>query len=176
MPDYERRRRFGWFVGGPRRLCRYHRYRLGLCRAARQRGADVIEHNKVEELIQRPDGSWDVVTEKGTIHAEHVVNAGGLWAKQVGRMAGLDLPVSPLKHHYLVTESIPEVAASDFEMPMTVDLEGLHLYAAGGKGVLVGIYEIEHEHWAMDGAPWNYGMELFNQDFDRIENELALSF
>ena len=145
-------------------------------KAARQRGADVIEHNKVEELIQRADGSWDVVTEKGTIHAEHVVNAGGLWAKQVGRMAGLDLPVSPLKHHYLVTESIPEVAACSFEMPMTVDLEGFTYMRQWDQGILVGIYEIEHEHWAMDGAPWTYGMELFNEDFDRIENELAMSF
>ena len=92
--------------------------------AARKRGATVIEHNKVEALDQRADGTWDVVTEKGVIHAEHVVNAGGLWAKQVGRMVGLDLPLSPLQHHYLVTETIPEVAALDFEVPMTVDLEG----------------------------------------------------
>ena len=69
-----------------------------------------------------------------------------------------------------------EVAASDFEMPMTVDLEGFTYMRQWDQGILVGIYEIEHEHWAMDGAPWNYGMELFNQDFDRIENELALSF
>ena len=61
-----------------------------------KRGAEVIEHNKVEALNQRSDGTWDVVTEKGVIHAEHVVNAGGLWAKQVGRMVGLDLPLSPL--------------------------------------------------------------------------------
>ena len=89
-------------------------------RAAKKRGADVIEHNRVLELNQRIDGSWDVITEKGSVHAEHVVNAGGLWAKQVGRMVGLDLPVSPLEHHYLVTESIPEVAALDFEVPMTL--------------------------------------------------------
>ena len=76
--------------------------------AARMRGADVIEHNRVTELVQRHDGTWSVVTEKGTIHAEHVVNAAGLWAKQVGRMAGLELPVSPLQHHYFVTETIPE--------------------------------------------------------------------
>ena len=145
-------------------------------KAARQRGADVIEHNKVEELNQRADGSWDVVTEKGTIHAEHVVNAAGLWAKQVGRMAGLDLPVSPLKHHYLVSDTIPEVEALDFEIPMMVDLEGFSYVRQWDQGILLGIYEVEHQHWAMDGAPWNYGMELFNEDLDRIENELALSF
>ena len=77
-------------------------------------GAEVIEHNRVLELNQRSDGSWDVLTEQGLVHAEHVVNAGGLWAKQVGRMAGIELPVSPLEHHYLVTESIPEVAAAGF--------------------------------------------------------------
>ncbi|MDG2284707.1 MAG: FAD-binding oxidoreductase, partial [Alphaproteobacteria bacterium] len=92
--------------------------------AAKKRGATVIENNRVLELNQRADHSWDVVTEKGTIHAEHVVNAAGLWAKQVGRMVGLELPVSPLAHHYLITESVPEVAALNFEIPMTVDLEG----------------------------------------------------
>ncbi|MBT3770242.1 MAG: FAD-binding oxidoreductase, partial [Acidiferrobacteraceae bacterium] len=92
--------------------------------AAKKRGATVIEHTKVEELRQRNDGSWDVITDKGSIHAEHVVNAGGLWAKQVGRMVGLDLPLSPLEHHYLLTDDIPEVAALDHELPMMVDLEG----------------------------------------------------
>jgi len=145
-------------------------------KAARMRGAEVIEHNKVEELVQRPDGSWDVVTEKGTIHAEHVVNAGGLWAKQVGRMVGLDLPVAPLQHHYLVTETIPEVAALDFEVPMTVDLEGFTYMRQDQQGVLVGIYEINHQHWAIDGAPWDYGIELFNEDTDRIADELTMAF
>ncbi|MEO0990152.1 MAG: FAD-dependent oxidoreductase, partial [Pseudomonadota bacterium] len=67
--------------------------------AAKKNGASVFEHTKVEELIQTPDG-WQVVTDKGTITCEHVVNAAGLWAKQVGRMSGIDLPVSPLKHNY----------------------------------------------------------------------------
>ena len=95
--------------------------------------------------------------------------------KQVGQMAGLNLPISPLKHHYLVTESIPTIEAIDFEVPMTVDLEGFTYMRQWDKGILVGIYEIDHEHWAIDGAPWDFGMELFKEDFDRIENELALS-
>ncbi len=145
-------------------------------KAAKMRGAEVIEHNKVEELNQRADGTWDVVTEKGTIHAEHIVNAGGLWAKQVGRMVGLDLPLSPLEHHYLVTEDIPEVAELDFEVPMTVDLEGFTYLRQDQKGVLLGIYEVNHKHWNMDGAPWDYGFELIQEDFDRIEKELELGF
>jgi len=143
--------------------------------AAKKNGAEVIEHNRVLELNQTPDG-WQVVTEKGTVTCEHVVNAGGLWAKQIGRMAGIELPVAPLKHHYLVSDTIPELETLDFEVPMTVDLEGFTYLRQDQKGVLLGIYEIEHEHWAMDGAPWDYGMELFQEQTDRIENELTMGF
>ncbi len=143
--------------------------------AANNRGATVVEHNRVLELHQVPDG-WRVVTEKGDVTSEHVVNAGGLWAKQVGRMAGIELPVSPLQHHYLVSDTIPKLTEIDFEVPMTVDLEGFTYLRQDQKGVLLGIYEIDHKHWAMDGAPWDYGMELFQEDTDRIEKELTMGF
>ncbi|RBI73558.1 glycine cleavage system protein T [Roseovarius sp. TE539] len=143
--------------------------------AAKKNGAEVIEHNRVLELNQMADG-WEVVTEKGTIRAEHVVNAAGLWAKQVGRMAGIELPVSPLAHHYLLTETIPEVAALDQEMPLVVDLEGFTYMRQDQKGMLLGIYEVDHKHWMMDGAPWNYGIELLQEEPDRIEKELTLGF
>ena len=143
--------------------------------AAKKRGAEVIEHNRVLELHQ-VEGGWQVVTEKGTIHAEHVVNAAGLWAKQVGRMAGIELPVSPLNHHYLVSDTIPALEQIDFEVPMTVDLEGFTYMRQDQKGILLGIYEIDHQHWNMDGAPWEYGFELQQEDPDRIEKELILGF
>ena len=143
--------------------------------AAKKRGAEYYEHTKVEALEQTADG-WRVITDKGVITCEHVVNAAGLWAKQVGRMAGIELPVSPLKHHYLISDSIPELEQLDFEVPMTVDLEGFTYLRQDQNGVLLGIYEIDHEHWAMDGAPWDYGMELFQEQTDRIENELTLGF
>ncbi len=144
--------------------------------AAKKRGAEVIENNKVEALHQRADGSWEVVTEQGTVIAEHVVNAGGLWAKQVGRLVGIDLPLSPLEHHYLLTETIPEVAAMDHEVPMMVDLEGFTYLRQEHQGVLLGIYEVNHKHWNIDGAPWNYGIELIQEDIDRISDELTLGF
>lgn len=143
--------------------------------AAKKRGAEIVEHNRVLELNQTADG-WEVVTEKGTIQTDHVINAAGLWAKQVGRMAGVELPVSPLEHHYLLTESIPEVAALDKELPLVVDLEGFTYMRQDQKGMLLGIYEINHKHWMMDGAPWNYGIELLQEDIDRIEKELELGF
>lgn len=143
--------------------------------AAKKRGATVIENNRVLELHQTADG-WQVVTEKGTVTCEHVVNAAGLWAKQVGRMAGIELPVSPLNHHYLISDTIPALEKLDFEVPMTVDLEGFTYMRQDQKGILLGIYEIDHDHWMMDGAPWEYGFELQQEDTDRIERELTLGF
>ena len=143
--------------------------------AAKKRGATVIENNRVLELHQTADG-WQVVTEKGTVTCEHVVNAAGLWAKQVGRMAGIELPVSPLNHHYLISDTIPELETLDFEVPMTVDLEGFTYMRQDQKGILLGIYEVDHDHWMMDGAPWEYGFELQQEDTDRIERELTLGF
>ncbi|MCY4307433.1 MAG: FAD-dependent oxidoreductase [Rhodobacteraceae bacterium] len=144
-------------------------------KAAKLHGAEVIEGNRVLELNPVSEG-WQVVTEKGTTSCEHVVNAAGLWAKQIGRMAGIELPVSPLAHHYLLTETIPEIAALDRELPLVVDLEGFTYMRQDQKGMLLGIYEINHEHWMMDGAPWDYGMELLEENLDRIEHELELGF
>ena len=143
--------------------------------AARKNGAEVIEHNRVLELNQTATG-WEVVTEKGTIQTEHVVNAAGLWAKQVGRMAGIELPVSPLNHHYLISDTIPAVEAMDKELPLTVDLEGFTYMRQDQNGILLGIYEVDHQHWMMDGAPWEYGFELQQEDLNRIEKELILGF
>ncbi|MET3591178.1 MULTISPECIES: FAD-dependent oxidoreductase [Mesorhizobium] len=144
--------------------------------AAKKRGADVILRNRVVDLKQRADRGWDVVTENGTIVAEHVVNAGGLWAKQVGLMAGVDLPVTPMEHHYFVTEDIPEVAALDKELGLAVDLDGFSYLRQERKGVLLGVYEQNPKHWNMDGAPWDYGIELIPEDIDRISPELSKAY
>ena len=90
----------------------------------------MIQHNRVLSITQQPDGEWLLETEKGPIRAEHVVNAGGLWARQVGRMVGIDLPLIPMQHHFLVTEDVPEVAALDRTDAGSHRPRGLHLPAA----------------------------------------------
>jgi dimethylglycine dehydrogenase len=144
--------------------------------AAKQRGAEVILRNRVLDLQQRPDGSWDVITEKGTINAEHVVNAGGLWARKVGRMVGVDLPVTPMSLHYLVTDDVPMLAAMDREFVSITDLEGFTYLQPLGKGALLGVYERDPRHWCPEGAPWDYGMDLLPPDVDRILPELEIGF
>ncbi len=145
-------------------------------RAARNRGATVVLRNRVVDLVARADGGWDVVTERGTVTAEHVVNAAGLWAKQVGTMAGVDLPVSPMQHHYLVTESVAELEAMGGEIPFMIDLEGFTYLRQEANGVLMGIYELDPRHWCVEGAPWDYGMDLIPEEIERISPELEKGF
>jgi dimethylglycine dehydrogenase len=144
--------------------------------AARKRGAEVILRNRVTELHQLPNGQWSVVTEHGTITAEHVINAAGLWARKVGEMVGLNLPVTPMQHHYLITEDVPEIVAMDREIAAITDLEGFTYLQQERKGVLLGVYERDPRHWKTEGADWDFGMDLLPPDIDRISPELAIGF
>ena len=142
--------------------------------AARNRGADVVLHNRVLDLTCTADGLWRLDTELGPVVAEHVVNAAGLWARRVGRMVGVDHPVTPMAHHYLVTEPIAEVAALTHVMPAVTDLEGFTYLQREQDGVLLGIYEQNPRHWKVEGADWDFGMTLFPEETDRIGPELEI--
>ncbi len=147
--------------------------------AARGRGAEIAQHNRVHGLRRRPrsvGGGWEVDTDRGVVACEHVVNAAGLWARQVGRMAGVDLPVVPMEHHYLVTEPLPELAGLHRELPMVMDLEGYTYARQEGDGMLLGVYELDPRHWHTEGVPWDFGLELIPPDLDRIAPELAVGF
>jgi dimethylglycine dehydrogenase len=144
--------------------------------AAKARGVRVIQHRPVTGLARRPDGDWSLETDQGPIVAEHVVNAGGLWARRIGRMVGIDHPLVPMLHHYLVTDDVPEVAAIDGEMPAVTDLEGFTYLQREGDGVLLGVYERNPRHWAVEGAPWDFGAKLFPEEIDRIMPELSIGF
>ncbi|WP_413872422.1 GcvT family protein [Albidovulum sp.] len=148
-------------------------------KAARMGGAEIVLHNRVLETNPRPDGTWDVVTEKGTIHAEHVVNAGGLWAREVGAMAGVYLPLLPMAHQYLVTDDIPEIMEilkSGKEFPHVMDPGGESYLRQEGRGLCIGFYEKPCEPWSVDGTPWNFGHELLNEQWDKIEESVAFAY
>ncbi len=145
-------------------------------KAARLGGAEIVLHNRVLETNPRADGTWDVVTEKGTIHAEHVVNAGGLWAREVGAMAGVYLPLLPMAHQYLVTDDIPEIYNRGKEFPHVMDPGGESYLRQEGRGLCIGFYEQPCEPWALDGTPWQFGHELLNEQFDKIEDSVAFAY
>ena len=149
-------------------------------RAARKAGAEVCVHTRVVETRPRPDGTWDVVTDKGTIHAEHVVNAGGLWAREVGRMAGIELPVLAMEHQYIITEDMPEVEAFNREhgklVVHAVDFDGEIYMRQEGKGMLLGTYERKGVPWSPKETPWDFGPTLLPDDVNRIAENLEVGF
>ncbi|RWA72405.1 MAG: FAD-dependent oxidoreductase [Mesorhizobium sp.] len=149
-------------------------------KAARKLGAEVERFTKVEDIVRRPDGLWRVITNKGEVVAEHVVNAGGLWAREVGRMVGLELPVLAMEHMYLITEDMPQVAdwnrKTGTEIIHAVDFDGeLYLRQERG-GMLMGTYEKANKVWSEFSTPWNFGHELLEPDIDRIAPSLEVGF
>jgi dimethylglycine dehydrogenase len=149
-----------------------HAYAKG----ARQRGAEVHRFTPVIATTQRVDGGWDVETDKGTIRADVVVNAGGLWAREVAAMAGIELPLMPLEHQYFVTESIPEIEALDFRLPLIADRDGEYYLRQEGQGLLVGAYEKDGRYWSENGTPMDFGHELLDEDLERIEENVMRAF
>ena len=148
-------------------------------RGARMGGATIETHCHVKETIARPDGTWDVVTDKGTIRAEHVVNAAGLWAREVAAMAGAYLPLHPMEHQYIVTDEVPEIAAiidAGGEHPHVMDPAGESYLRQEGRGLCIGFYEQPCRPWAVDGTPWSFGHELLPDDFDKIEDSIAFAY
>ncbi len=148
-------------------------------KAARMGGATIETHCMVRETNQRPDGTWDVVTDKGPIHAEHIVNAGGLWAREVGAMAGIYFPLHPMEHQYLVTDNIPEIEAiidAGGEHPHVMDPAGESYLRQEGRGLCIGFYEQPCKPWAVDGTPWEFGHELLPDDFDKITDSIEFAY
>ena len=145
-------------------------------KAARLGGATIQINTKVIETNQRIDGTWDVVTERGTIHAEHLVNAGGLWAREVAAMAGVYLPLHPMEHQYIVTDDIPEIFGRDSEHPHVMDPAGESYLRQEGRGLCIGFYEQRCRPWAVNGTPWDFGHELLPDDFDKITESIEFAY
>lgn len=145
-----------------------HAYAVG----ARQRGAEIHRFTPVTATEARDDGTWIVRTPKGDIHTDWVVNAAGLWGREVAAMAGLELPLQPTEHQYFVTETIGEIDAMDRRLPSVADRDGEYYLRQEGKGLLVGAYERDMRFWAEEGTPLDFGHELFADDLERIEDNM----
>ncbi len=145
-------------------------------RAAQKQGAEIVLRNRVLETNPRPDGSWELVTEQGTVIADYVVNAAGLWAREVGEMAGIYLPLHPMEHQYLATDKIDEVVNHGTELPHVMDPEGESYLRQERQGLVIGFYEQECDPWAVDGTPWDFGHELLPDNLDRISDAMAFAF
>ena len=149
-------------------------------KSARIGGAEVYRHTRVTDLTQRQDGSWDIITDKGTVHAEHVVNAGGLWAREVGRMVGMEIPILAMEHMYILTEDMPEVIehnrSTGRQLLHANDFGGEIYTRQEGNGMLMGTYEKACVPWSELETPWDFGHELLQPDIERIAPSLEIGF
>ncbi|MGI9311484.1 MAG: FAD-dependent oxidoreductase, partial [bacterium] len=139
---------------------------------ARRRGAEIHRFAPVVETSPRADGGWDVVTPKGTVRADFVVNAAGLWAREVAALAGLSLPLMAMEHQYFVTESIAAIAELERELPAVADRDQEYYMRQEGDGLLVGAYEHDGRFWSEHGTPMDFGHDLLQPDLERIEDNV----
>ena len=143
-----------------------------LAKGARDMGAEIVRNNRVLDVNQMPNGEWQVVTEQGTVTCEHVVNAAGCYARQVAQMVGTDVPITNMKHHYIVTDPLPAFQERNDEMVVMRDPYSSSYYRQEQKAGLIGIYETEDaaEAWADQGGvpEWESENELFTEELDRI--------
>jgi dimethylglycine dehydrogenase len=147
-----------------------------MARGARQLGADIERHTLVTAMRQLPDGRWEVVTDKGRLIAEHVVNAAGCYAPQLGEMVGYDVPIVSVIHQYLVTEAIPEVAELDFDLPVIRDPRASCYYRRELDGLIIGPYErAGAKTYGVDGIDWDLHFHLTPPDHDVLMPWLELA-
>ncbi|MFK7881895.1 FAD-dependent oxidoreductase [Roseobacter sp.] len=139
---------------------------------ARQNGAEIIRFCPVTGTDPQPDGTWIVRTPKGDIATEWVINAAGLWGREVAALAGIELPLQPTEHQYFVTETIAEIESLDRRLPSVADRDGEYYLRQEGQGLLVGAYEKDLRFWAEEGTPQGFGHELFADDLERIEENM----
>jgi dimethylglycine dehydrogenase len=145
---------------------------MALAKGARDNGAEINRQTEVTAIAQTKSGEWQITTTKGEIVAEHVVAATGNYARQTAAMVGLDIPVIPVEHQYLVTEEIPELVerakAGAPEMAVLRESDASYYMREERQGLILGPYEKGAPAWAVDGVPEGFGQELLPPDMDRL--------
>ncbi|MEE3326708.1 MAG: FAD-dependent oxidoreductase [Myxococcota bacterium] len=140
-------------------------------KGARSKGAAIERHTQVTGIDPKGDG-WRVHTDRGVIEADIVVNAAGQWAREIGRMVGVEHPIVPLEHHYLITEAVDALSGLSQELPVLRDPDASFYIREEGGGLLIGPFERETVPWALDGIPPHFHGSLLEPDLDRLEDIL----
>jgi 4-methylaminobutanoate oxidase (formaldehyde-forming) len=146
---------------------------MALARGARSRGARIIEETAVEEILTKNGRVTGVRTAKGEIRAEHVVICAGMWSRQIGEKAGLNLPLQAAEHYYLITEPIEGITR---DMPLLEDPHSWTYFREETGGLLVGLFEPDAAPWNIEGIPENFAFGEIDPDWDRVTPHLEVSF
>ncbi len=146
-----------------------------MAKGARNRGAEIYRQTKVTGVDKKSAGEWLISTDQGDIVAEHIVNAAGTWCREIGDMMGVDLPVVPMLHQYIVSDRIQAFADLDHELPMIRDPDESWYLRMERDGVIIGPYEPKGKPWSIDAVPPEFGMELLEPDIDAIADIASLA-
>ena len=138
---------------------------MSLARGARQGGARIVEGVPVTGFTRAGGRVTGVITEQGTVEAEYVVNCSGLWGREVGALAGVDVPLQAAEHYYLLTEPFEGVHR---DLPVIEDPDRYGYYREEGDGLLVGLFEPVAGPWSLDGAPRGFAFGELPPDWDRV--------
>lgn len=137
-----------------------------LAKGARLGGAKIFENTRVLDIKTRDGRAVGVVTEHGDIDAEYVVNCAGMWAREFGRKAGVNVPLHAAEHYYVVTESIPELQAG---LSTLRDMDGFNYYKPDAGKLLIGTFEPNAKPWGMEGIPESFCFDELPTDFEHLE-------
>jgi 4-methylaminobutanoate oxidase (formaldehyde-forming) len=138
---------------------------MSLARGASAGGVRILEGVAVTGIGRKDGHVTGVVTDRGEIEAEYVVNCGGMWARQIGELAGVSVPLQSVEHYYLILEGIEGI---DRRWPVLEDPSVYAYFREEGGGLLVGLFEPVAAPWALDGAPEDFAFGQIEPDVDRM--------
>ena len=146
---------------------------MALAKGARMNGGEIYTQTEVTGIRQKPNDEWMVSTAQGDITCEVVISCTGNYARETGRMVGLELPVVPVEHQYIVTGAIPELAeynqGGNPELAVLRESDASYYMRQEADGLILGPYEKGAPCWALDGVPEGFGQELLAPDVERLE-------
>jgi len=141
-----------------------------MAKGARNHGAELNLHTLVTGIEEKKSGEWLVKTDKGDITCEVVVNAAGLWAPEVSKMVGLEIPSIAIAHTHILYETIDAVDKRDTVLPLVRDPDKSVYLRQEMDSLILGMYEANGQQWKKDGVPWDYAQEEINPDIDNISD------
>lgn len=143
---------------------------MAYAKGARMGGARIVEHVAATGVTSARGRVTGVVTDRGTIAADYVVNAAGMWAREFGALAGVSVPLQAAEHYYLITDTV-EWAHPD--LPVVEEPDRYGYYREEGGGILVGLFEPVAGPWSLDGIPADIAFASLSPDWDRISPFLS---
>lgn len=139
---------------------------------AKKLGVEFNTHTMVNGLTEKENGEWIVHTNKGDITCEYVVNAAGLWAPEVAKMAGIEIPSIPIEHTHILFESIGAVSERDTYLPLVRDGDRSIYIRQEMDSLILGMYERNAKQWYKHGVPWDYAQTELEPDIDNIAENI----